>query len=189
MVLNKPGMVGLAMIAIVASLAFSACKREETQKSADASPPAQAADKTAATPEAAAAEDTATDPRMRPDMAPKLPPNYSAQVDAKVTRVQFANAGDEETGLSGVPGNRFSGKDSVYLQIRTTSTASDYLLTTRWKTPDGSVLAENSRTVPDAGGAETVFSLAKPDGWESGTYTIEIEVNGRTADKQTFVVR
>jgi hypothetical protein len=58
----------------------------------------------------------------------------------------------------------------------------------RWTFEDGQVVDESSRSV-SAGETVTTFHVVNPTGWPSGSYRVEILVDGTVARTEEFRVR
>jgi hypothetical protein len=122
----------------------------------------------------------------RPDVT--IPQRDVAPVDAKVVAVRLSDQGDTEKQTLGMPTSQFGPKDTIFAEIETTGTASGYTIYAKWAAPDGTVLSDYGMKVNEAGLKRTVISLSKPDGWQSGTNTLEIAINGEKQQVATFRV-
>lgn len=110
-------------------------------------------------------------------------------VDAKVTSVRLSDQGDTEANTLIGSASRFGPKDTVYAEVETNGTANGYNIYAKWMAPDGSVLSDYGMRVNEPGMKRTVISMSKPDGWEKGTHSIEIAINGETQQTITFSVQ
>jgi hypothetical protein len=86
------------------------------------------------------------------------------------------------------PTDSFKPNDTIYASIATEGTAATTTLKARWTYQDGQVVNESTQTIAPAGNARTEFHIAKPDGWPTGKYTLEIFVNGSSAATRDFDV-
>ena len=82
----------------------------------------------------------------------------------------------------------FKPNDTIYASIPTEGTAPTTTLKARWTYQDGQVVNESTQAIAPAGDARTEFHIAKPDGWPTGKYTLEIFVNGSSAATRDFDV-
>lgn len=122
-----------------------------------------------------------------PDAA--QPARDTTPVDADVVGVRLSNQGDTENNTLGAPTTAFAPTDTVYAEVETSGTASEYTLYAKWMAPDGSELADYGMRIGEAGTKRTVISLSKPDGWAQGQGKIEIAINGELEETVTFDVR
>lgn len=137
---------------------------------------------------------TPADPRMAPDdplqrLDEGMPERDTTPVDTKVTEVKLSNQGDTEKNTLGMPTSRFDAKDSVYAEILSEGTASEYTIYAKWIGADGTVLSDYGIKVNEAGPKRTVISLSKPDGWPQGQNRIELAINGAPQRTVTFEVQ
>jgi hypothetical protein len=85
--------------------------------------------------------------------------------------------------------NSFAPKDTIYATVVTTGSASSATLTAKWTYQDGQVVHESTQTIAPTGTAATEFHIVKPDGWPTGTYKVEVSLNGRSAATKEFEVK
>jgi hypothetical protein len=164
-----------ALLALALLAALAGCRREQ----APAPPAAAPAPAPAAVDVPVPAPPIDAVPRVVPDATP---------VDAHV--VDVALAADRDDARIGHGRSRpFAPTDAVFLAVRTDGSASGYTLSAKWLAPDGSVLTEYGQAVGNAGSADTVLSLSRPDGWPAGDYRVELAINGQPARTVAFAVR
>jgi hypothetical protein len=82
----------------------------------------------------------------------------------------------------------FKPNDSIYASIVTEGSAATATLKVRWTYQDGQVVNESTQAIAPAGDARTEFHIAKPDGWPTGKYKLEVFLNGSSAATRTFEV-
>lgn len=82
----------------------------------------------------------------------------------------------------------FAPMDTIYAAVETRGTGNNATLTARWTFQDGQVVDETSQTISPVGGAVTEFHIAKPDGFPPGEYSVEILLNGVSAERSDFEV-
>jgi uncharacterized protein YfaS (alpha-2-macroglobulin family) len=75
----------------------------------------------------------------------------------------------------------FKPNDTIYASIVTEGTAATATLKARWTYQEGQVVNESTQTIAPTGDARTEFHISKPDGWPTGTYTLEVFLNGSSA--------
>jgi hypothetical protein len=83
----------------------------------------------------------------------------------------------------------FAPTETVYASVETMGSAPSATLAARWTFEDGQVVDETSQTIAPDGPAVTEFHVTKPSGWPTGTYKLEIMLDGKTATTKTFTVR
>jgi len=87
------------------------------------------------------------------------------------------------------PASSFAPADTIYASVSTEGAAPSVTLTARWSYEDGQLVSESTETIAPTGPAVTEFHIAKPDGWPTGRYKVEIIADGRTAASREFEVR
>jgi hypothetical protein len=117
------------------------------------------------------------------------PARDTTPVEASVRDVTLSNHGDTEKNTLGIPVSRFGPNDSVYAEIRSEGTASEYTIYAKWIGADGVTLADYGIKLNIAGPSRTVISLSKPDGWPLGKNKIELAINGKAQRTVTFDVQ
>lgn len=83
----------------------------------------------------------------------------------------------------------FAPMDTIYAAVETRGTGDNSTLTARWTFEDGQVVDETSQTISPTGPAVTEFHISKPDGFPTGDYSVEILLNGMSAERSEFEVR
>ena len=83
----------------------------------------------------------------------------------------------------------FAPTDTIFAVVETEGAAPSAVLTARWVYEDGQLVSETTETIAPTGPAVTEFHIAKPDGWPTGKYKVEIIADGRTAVEREFEVR
>jgi hypothetical protein len=83
----------------------------------------------------------------------------------------------------------FAPMDTIYAAVETRGAGDNATLTARWTFEDGQVVDETSQPISPTGAAVTEFHISKPDGFPAGNYSVEILLNGRSAEKSDFEVR
>jgi hypothetical protein len=108
----------------------------------------------------------------------------------RVTVVDLGNAiGTDKRVTDANNADDFRPTDTIYASVATEGTASGATLTARWTYQDGQVVDETSQTISPTGQAVTEFHIAKPDGFPTGNYQVEILLNGRSVEKKDFEVK
>lgn len=82
----------------------------------------------------------------------------------------------------------FAPMDTIYAAVETRGMGNNATLTARWTFQDGQVVDESSQTISPTGPAVTEFHISKPDGFPAGDYSVEILLNGVSADESDFEV-
>lgn len=83
----------------------------------------------------------------------------------------------------------FAPMDTIYAAVETRGTGNNSTLSARWTFEDGQVVDETSQTISPTGTAVTEFHIAKPDGFPTGNYSVEILLNGVSAERSDFEVQ
>jgi hypothetical protein len=83
----------------------------------------------------------------------------------------------------------FRPNDTIYASIATDGSAASTTLRALWTYEDGQVVDDSSRTIVPKTGERTEFHIAKPDGWPTGDYHLEVFLDGRSVEKKTFEVK
>ncbi|HVP31077.1 MAG TPA: hypothetical protein VMW35_18160 [Myxococcota bacterium] len=83
----------------------------------------------------------------------------------------------------------FAPSDTFYLSVKTSGAAPKAKLTALWTFEDGQSVAESSEDIAPTGPATTEFHVAKPDGWPTGSYRVQVFLDGRAVGTKELVVR
>ena len=82
----------------------------------------------------------------------------------------------------------FKPNDTIYASIATAGATPTTTLKARWTYQDGQVVNESAQTIAPTGDARTEFHIAKPDGWPTGKYKLEVLLDGASAATKDFAV-
>lgn len=155
----------LALIAaITVAFALSACGKKEEPAPAPAPTPAPAAP------------------------APTTPAPAPAPAPVAVESVDLGTAVGPDQKVSAST-TTFSPKDTIYAAVSTTGTAANAVLNAKWTYQDGQTVNESSQTIAPNGPAVTSFHISKPDGWPTGSYKVEITLDGKSVATKDFAVQ
>lgn len=87
----------------------------------------------------------------------------------------------------------FAANDTIYLSVVTDNAPSTSTLTAKWTYQDGQVVDSTSQPVAPASAGSTTsvtqFHIAKPSGWPTGTYTVDVLLDGASVGTRTIEVR
>jgi hypothetical protein len=158
--MRRTNLVSLATLALGASLALVACKRQE------AAPP----------------------PASPPAVQAPAPTAAPAPAPLKVTGVTVGNAIGADKRVT-APTSTLAATDTIYASVATDGTEEAVKLTARWLYEGDTLVKEESIDIASAGPAVTEFHVSKPDGWPTGKYKVVIHKNGVPAATQEFEVR
>lgn len=86
------------------------------------------------------------------------------------------------------PAATFAPTDTIYASVTTEGAAPGVTLTARWTYEDGQLVDEATQTLVPAGPATTAFRIARPDGWPTGRYKVEISADGTVVMAKEFLV-
>ena len=167
---NAPSTLAAAL-ALAAVFALSACDRRDDAAVDDAANPPPAATEPA--------------PNDMPDAG--TPGDGMADPDAAVT-VTSLELGNEVGADNRVPApmGTFATSDTVHASVVTDGSGGT--VSTRWTFEDGQVVHTEDKIVP-AGEQVTDFMITNPSGWPTGTYTLEVMVDGQMVQTRDFEVR
>lgn len=170
---------------IVIGLALTGCQPSPPGQASDPPAATQPAPSPAPPPEAA----RATYAEQAMEEMGGSPERDTTPVDTTIDGVKLSNEGDTEQGTLGIPRTRFAPTDSVFAEITSNGTASEYTIYAKWIDTEGNVLTDYGIRINEPGPKRTVISLSKPDGWSTGRNRIELAVNGKTLRTITFDVQ
>lgn len=83
----------------------------------------------------------------------------------------------------------FAPTDTIYASVASTGASPSVALKARWTYEDGQVVNESSQAIAPTGPAVTEFHIAKPSGWPTGKYQVEITANDAAAGSKAFEVK
>lgn len=133
-------------------------------------------------------------PAAEPAMTPApMPTPAPVAATASVTTVDLGNTIGADMKV-GTPATTFAPKDTIYASIGTST--SDPAATVPGKlgvkwTHLGSnqVVHEDTRDLSFTGTGNTEFHIAKPDGWPTGKYRLEVLQDGNVVQSREFEVK
>lgn len=154
--------------ALLGALALAGCKKEQP-----ATPPATAAE-------------PATAPAPRPgDLS-------TPAAGVAVITVDLGNAVDADNRVIR-PATTFATGDTLYASVATRAADATApargRLAARWTYQDGQVIDELGQDYRFSGAGHTAFRISTPDGWPTGTYKVEILLDGSVVQTRQFEVR
>lgn len=79
--------------------------------------------------------------------------------------------------------------DTIYAVVETRGTGPNTSLQARWTYQDGQVVNEESRDLQLTGDGTTEFHISKPDGFPTGSYKVEVSLDGNVVQTKEFEVR
>ena len=94
-----------------------------------------------------------------------------------------------DNNLIAEPTFQFAPQDTVYLSVATTGQPDSAVLTTVWRSQTGQTIDSTSRTLRPKGPENTEFHVARPKGWQVGTYQVTVYADGDSVEARTFAVR
>lgn len=162
--MNRSHFKAIACAFLLTSLALTGCKKK---------------DEPAPTP-------TTVEPAPAPVPAP------IAVATIRIDNVELGNAVGADLKIS-APMSSFGKKDTVIAAVSTST--SDPLaavagkLGAKWTFQDGQVVNDESKDISFSGPGVTDFQVAKPDGWPTGNYKVEISLDGTVVQSKDFSVK
>jgi hypothetical protein len=125
-------------------------------------------------------------PMTPPPTAPMTSPPAASAVT--ITTVELGNQIGADKRVTQQM-TAFAPKDTIYATVVTNGSAPSATLTAKWTYQDGQVVDESTQTIAPTGPVATEFHIAKPDGWPTGTYKVEVSLNGRSTGTKEFEVK
>lgn len=123
---------------------------------------------------------------------PAATPAPAANPAVSVTTVDLGNAVGADQRVA-APMTAFAPNDTIYASVATSaadaSAPARGTLAARWTYQDGQVVDELSQDFAFTGSGNTVFQISNPDGWPTGTYKVEIMLDGNVVQTRQFEVR
>jgi hypothetical protein len=135
-------------------------------------------------------EDNAIPPASTPAPPPpaaQTTPAPAAPVAVAVSSVDLGSAVDGDQKVT-TPTTSFGAKDTIYASVATTG-AGTAKLDAKWTYQDGQTVNEEGTTINPTGPANTAFHIAKPSGWPTGSYKVEISQDGKSVSTKDFSVK
>ena len=83
----------------------------------------------------------------------------------------------------------FGPTDTIYASVSTTGASPSVPLKARWTYEGGQVVNESQEVIAPTGPAVTEFHIAKPSGWPTGKYQVEISTPNGSLGTKAFEVR
>jgi hypothetical protein len=164
MILNRTPY--LVATALVAALAIAGCKKD------------------APAPEATA---PAPPPAMEPS-APMTPMEATVSISA----VDLGTAVGPDMRVT-TPATTFSPGDIIIAAVSTNTSDPAATVTgtlgAKWSFEDGQVVNEETKDVSFTDAGVTNFQISKPDGWPTGSYTLDVTLDGKVVESRKFDVR
>ena len=118
--------------------------------------------------------------------APEAPAAPEPPAPARVTSVELGNAVDGDNRVA-APASEFAPTDTIYASVGVDG-ESAAKLTARWTFGEGQ-LVRNTDTDIVPGPDVIVFDIQHPDGWPTGTYKLEVLLDGTVVETREFAVR
>ena len=114
-----------------------------------------------------------------------MPPAGEPQPMVTVTTVDLGSAVDADNRVT-TPITTFATSDTFHASVATAGNGGT--VSTRWTFQDGQVVHTEDKIVP-AGPQITDFMVTNAQGWPTGTYTMEVMVDGQVVQTREFEVR
>jgi hypothetical protein len=166
--MTRNALASAVLVALLGTVALAGCKKKE---------PVEPAAPVATTPAPAS---------LPPAQAP-------AAATVSVTTVDLGNAIGPDMKVI-TPATTFAPKDTIYAAIGTNTSdpaaAVPGKLGVKWTHVDSNqVVHEDTRDLTLTGTGTTEFHIAKPDGWPTGKYKVEISQDGNVVQTREFEIR
>lgn len=119
--------------------------------------------------------------------APAPTPAPEPPAPATVTSVELGNAVDEENRVV-APASEFATTDTIYASVGTDG-GSAARLTARWTYGDEGQLVRSTDADVPAGPQVVAFDIQHPEGWPTGSYTLDVLLDGTSVETRGFSVK
>ncbi|GAB3345167.1 hypothetical protein [Lysobacter tyrosinilyticus] len=167
--MNRTRLSAVLLVAALGAVALAGCKKKEETAPVAATPPP-----------------AATMPAPAPAPAP-MP------ATASVTSVDLGNAVGADMKIA-TPMTTFGPKDTIYVAIGTNTSdpaaSVPGKLGVKWTHVDSNqTVNEESRDATLTGAGSTEFHIAKPSGWPTGKYKVEVSLDGNVVQSRDFEVK
>jgi hypothetical protein len=130
----------------------------------------------------------ASTPAATPPAAQTTPaPAATAPAAVSVASVDLGSAVDGDQKVTTATSS-FGAKDTIYASVATTG-AGTAKLDAKWTYQDGQTVNQESTTINPTGPTNTAFHIAKPSGWPTGSYKVEISQDGKSVSSKDFSVK
>ncbi|CAN5875543.1 hypothetical protein BH23GEM9_BH23GEM9_07910 [soil metagenome] len=108
----------------------------------------------------------------------------------RVTNVDLGTTlGADNRVPAGSATDTFRPSDTIHASVATEGAATRSTLTARWTYEDGQVVDESSQSISPTGPAVTEFHISMPNGFPTGSYQLEILLDGQSMERKSFTVR
>lgn len=139
--------------------------------------------------EPAAVPPATTEPAAPAATEPFVP---ETQATVEVTDVQLGTEAGTDRRIA-EPRTGFAADDDTIVAAVHTSTGTQAdpasgTLTARWTYQDGQLVDERTETFSFTGEDVTNFRIVNPDAWPSGSYTLEVSLDGDVVETREFTV-
>ena len=152
-------------VSLAAVLALSACGKKDDAASQGAVTPTPA-----------------TEPAATPP--PAAPATAGAVTFGSVELGTSVDAGNKIL----ASGTSFAPKDTIYASVETSGSGNG-TLAAKWTYQDGQTVHEDSKSLTTTGPETTAFMISKPSGLPTGSYKVEISLNGAQVASKDFSVK
>lgn len=137
-----------------------------------------------------------TAPAVAPTAPPAQPPTQPPTVPPTPVPTPVLNVSAIDLGRQIGPDKRvteattvFAPTDTIYVSVIGTADVERLALRARWIFEDGQVVNETEQTIAPSGETVTEFHIARPSGWPTGKYKVEIAAGGAPLGSKEFEVR
>ena len=119
---------------------------------------------------------------VEPAMAPPAP----AEIMVSAVNLGTAVGADQKVTS---PSVSFGAKDVIYAAVDTKNASSNATLAAKWTYQDGQTVNEETSNIAPAGDITSNFKFSKATPWPVGKYTVEIMLNGVSAQSVDFEIK
>ncbi len=148
-------------LALAATVALGACKKQEQDVAAVTPPP------------------------MSEPLPPPAPMEPAAAVN--VTGVTVGNSAAADKSVGAV--STFTTRDKIIVSVKTDGTANNVGVEAKLTYQDGQVAGTQSATLNTMGAETTNIEFSNTNPWPAGTYPVDVTVDGKPAGSQRIEVK
>ena len=122
-----------------------------------------------------------------PETTP-IPAPPSAPAAIQFSELRVGNAVNADKSVT-TDLETFAPRDTIYASVATTGVGVATPIRAVWTFQDGQIVSDDTQTISGTGNDRTEFHISKPDGFPTGSYKVEIFVDGRSVMNRNFDVR
>jgi hypothetical protein len=111
-----------------------------------------------------------------------------AATPLRVTDIQLGKGVGSDKRIVG-PTTTFGTRDTIYVSVTTEGSATDARLTTTWMYGDQGVSEADEIISPTGGTNVSEFHISKETAWPTGSYKVDVKLNGAVVGTREFRIQ